>query len=130
MSGTISIIAVKLLFSVGLLFFAGMLGLFSYALYKRQIPKNALVGFRFTRAFYSDQNWYEINAYGGKVFLIWAVSVIVVTIFVLVIPIGNDTILYAIYISIYASLIIPLILAAVYADRFKPRQRDISDDGK
>lgn len=130
MSGTISIIAVKLLFTIGLLFFAGMIGLISYALYRRQIPKNAAIGIRFTQAFYSDQNWYEINAYGGKVLLIWAVSVIVVVVLVFVIPISNDTLLYAIYFSLYASLIIPIMIMAVYADRFKPQQRDIRDNKK
>jgi uncharacterized membrane protein len=130
MSGTISIFAVKLLISVGLFFFAGMIGLISYALYNRQIPKNVVMGIRFPQAFYSDQNWYEINAYGGKVLLIWAVSVIVVGILVFVVPISNDTLLYAIYFSLYASLIIPIMIMAVYADRFKPQQRDIPDNEK
>lgn len=119
MSGTIPIIAIKLLFSISLFFLAGMIGLISYALYKRQVPKNAWLGIRFSQSFYSDESWYEINAYGGKVLIMWAVSVIVIVILLFLIPINNETLLTGFYFSLYATLIIPIILMAVYADRFK-----------
>ena len=119
MSGTLPIIAIKLLFSIGLFFLTGMLGLIGYSLYKRQVPKNAWFGIRFSQAFYSDESWYEINAYGGKVLIMWAVSVIVIVILLFLIPINNETLLTVIYFSLYATLIIPIMIMAVYADRFK-----------
>ena len=96
-----------------------MIGLISYALYKRQIPMNASLGIRFSQAFYSDESWYEINAYGGKILIMWAVSVIVIVILLFLIPINNETLLIVFYFSLYVTLIIPIILMAVHADRFK-----------
>jgi hypothetical protein len=130
MSGTLPIIAIKLLFSIGLFFLAGMIGLISYALYKRMVPKNYALGVRFPQAFYSDESWYEINAYGGKVLMIWAVSVIVIVILLFLIPITNETLLILFYFSLYATLIIPIMIMAVYADRFKLQSSDIPDNLK
>lgn len=46
----------------------------------RMVPRNPLYGVRIPKAFVSDRNWYEINAYAGKLFLLyglalWAFSV-------------------------------------------------------
>jgi hypothetical protein len=35
----------------------------------RKVPMNRYYGIRIPKAFKSDENWYDINAYGGKVFL-------------------------------------------------------------
>jgi hypothetical protein len=43
--------------------------LVSIPLILRRIPRNPYYGIRTRKAFVSDRNWYEINAYGGKVFL-------------------------------------------------------------
>ena len=45
--------------------------LLGYPLTMRQVKMNPWVGIRFSKAFYSEENWYQINAYGGKVFMIW-----------------------------------------------------------
>jgi len=41
------------------------------------IPKNSLYGFRIKRAFESDDNWYAINKYGAKAFVLWSIPMIV-----------------------------------------------------
>ncbi len=43
--------------------------LLSIPLILRRIPRNRYYGIRVRKAFVSDRNWYEINAYGGKIFL-------------------------------------------------------------
>lgn len=35
----------------------------------RKIPMNRYYGIRITKAFKSNRNWYDINAYGGKLLL-------------------------------------------------------------
>jgi hypothetical protein len=119
MTGTISIFAIKLLLCIGLFYFAGMIGLISCPLLKRQVSMNHWYGIRFAQAFYSDENWYEINAYGGKVFIIWAIFVAMAGIILFIIPIDSTILLLTLYLSVYASLIIPIIMMAVYADHFK-----------
>ena len=41
----------------------------SIPLVARKVPMNAVYGVRTRKAFVSDRNWYEINAYGGKLLL-------------------------------------------------------------
>jgi len=41
------------------------------------IPKNGLYGFRIKKAFESDDNWYAINKYGAKAFVLWSIPMIV-----------------------------------------------------
>ncbi|MBI5248583.1 MAG: SdpI family protein [Desulfomonile tiedjei] len=35
----------------------------------RKVPMNRFYGVRIPKAFESDRNWYDINAYGGRLFL-------------------------------------------------------------
>ncbi|MGA7614499.1 MAG: SdpI family protein [Thermoanaerobaculia bacterium] len=37
------------------------------------VPRNRLYGIRTKRAFVSEENWYAINAYGGKLFLLFGI---------------------------------------------------------
>ncbi|MHC1724416.1 MAG: SdpI family protein [Syntrophobacteraceae bacterium] len=45
--------------------------LLSIPLILRKIPMNHLYGIRIQKAFVSQRNWYEINAYGGKLLLVF-----------------------------------------------------------
>ena len=54
------------LVSIGIAFL--MAGL-SLPMIFRRVPMNGFYGARFKASFQSEENWYEINAYGGKVFL-------------------------------------------------------------
>jgi hypothetical protein len=42
----------------------------------KKVKMNHFFGFRFTKCFASDENWYTINQYGGKLFLYWALPII------------------------------------------------------
>ncbi len=46
-----------------------LIALISIPLVLRKVPMNHLYGVRIAKAFVSDENWYEINAYGGKLLL-------------------------------------------------------------
>jgi hypothetical protein len=41
-------------------------------LINRQVPRNDLYGIRIAAAFESDQRWYDINAYGGRLMAKWS----------------------------------------------------------
>lgn len=41
----------------------------SIPLVLRKVPRNGVYGVRIPKAFESDGNWYEINAYGGRLLL-------------------------------------------------------------
>jgi len=45
--------------------------LVSLPLVYNKIPMNRWYGFRIRKSFRSDEDWYAINAYGGKQMIIW-----------------------------------------------------------
>ena len=48
-----------------------VVALVSVPLILRMVPKNRLYGIRTPKAFASERNWYEINAFGGKVLFLF-----------------------------------------------------------
>ena len=46
-----------------------LIALIAIPLVLRKVPMNHAYGVRIPKAFVSDENWYEINAYGGKLLL-------------------------------------------------------------
>lgn len=49
----------------------------SIPLVLRKVPMNRLYGIRVPKAFKSDANWYDINAYGGKLFLAFGLFLVI-----------------------------------------------------
>lgn len=45
-------------------------------LVRRKIPRNSWYGVRIRKAFQSDELWYDINAYGGREFIIWSIPIV------------------------------------------------------
>lgn len=50
--------------------------LVSLPLLRGSIPMNRFYGFRISKAFRSDANWYAINKYGAKVLILWSIVMI------------------------------------------------------
>ena len=48
----------------------------SLPLLRGWIPMNCFYGFRISKAFTSDANWYAINKYGAKALLLWSTVMI------------------------------------------------------
>lgn len=44
----------------------------------RKVPRNRWYGVRLREAFSSEQRWYDINAYGGRILARWSIPIIVV----------------------------------------------------
>ena len=43
----------------------------------RMVPMNTVYGIRIPKAFKSDRNWYDINAFGGKLLLVYGLALTV-----------------------------------------------------
>ena len=39
---------------------------------RRKVPMNRVYGIRIPKSFASEANWYAINAYGGRQFMLWS----------------------------------------------------------
>jgi hypothetical protein len=65
--------------------------LISLPLAARKIPMNPIYGFRITKAFDSDENWYAINHYGAKQLIFWSALLIVIGLLYLVFPISDPS---------------------------------------
>ena len=51
--------------------FGALLVVFSVPLVLRWVPMNRAYGIRVAEAFSSEARWYDINAYGGRIFLVY-----------------------------------------------------------
>ena len=53
--------------------FGSLLTAFSLPLVLRRVPMNRAYGIRVPEAFTSDACWHDINAYGGRIFLVYGI---------------------------------------------------------
>ena len=74
--------------SCGLIFIA-----ICIPLLKRKVKMNDWYGFRISKAFQSEENWFSINAYGAKKLIICSILMILIGILCFFIPISSTTIL-------------------------------------
>ena len=63
--------------------------LLSIPLIKRKIKMNYLYGVRIRKSFESKENWYKINAYGGRQLVIWSIPMIIAGPVCFLIPIND-----------------------------------------
>jgi len=74
--------------------------LLSIPLIKGKIKTNYLYGVRIRKSYESDENWYKINAYGGKQLAIWCIPMILAGIGCFLFPFNDPD-----------QLLLPLLLA-------------------
>jgi len=55
-------------------------------LVKRKIRMNRWYGMRIPKSFKSEENWYKINEYGGKIFIYWSIPIVLIGIVSLFLP--------------------------------------------
>jgi hypothetical protein len=55
----------------------GLVVVLSIPLILGMVPRNPFYGIRIPKAFESDESWYDINAYGGKLLLVYGVVLLV-----------------------------------------------------
>ncbi|MFH1074862.1 MAG: SdpI family protein [Candidatus Firestonebacteria bacterium] len=55
-------------------------------LVKRKIKMNRWYGMRIPKSFKSEENWYKINEYGGRIFIYWSIPIVLIGIISLFLP--------------------------------------------
>ncbi|MCB1232515.1 MAG: SdpI family protein [Verrucomicrobiae bacterium] len=91
----------------------GLLGAgLSLPLIWRKVPMNRLYGVRFPQSFRSDEAWYAINAYGGKVLLVASILIVGAAVYGLLFPSP------AYFITGTVVILVSVLLACVECYRF------------
>lgn len=92
----------------------------SWPLMKRKARMNPMYGFRIAAAFESEQRWYDINAYGGRMYFRWGLAIIIAGLIGIPLP-QKFWLLYA-YAAlavVLGGLVISVIKTVLYAGRLK-----------
>ena len=93
----------------------------SIPLVKRKIKMNRFYGFRIKKTFESDDIWYDLNAYAGKLGIIWSIPILIAGIVCFFIPIHDENIvmsaLVLVLVPILACSLITLIKCLAYAKK-------------
>lgn len=85
--------------------------LISIPLIQRKVSMNKVYGVRIKKAFESEENWFKINAYGGKQLALWSLPLVLLGIVTLFLPLeGNDPVIISIACA-PGIIIIPAIVA-------------------
>jgi len=88
--------------------------LISIPLYLGKVKMNCVYGFRIRKAFESEQNWYQINRYGARALMIWAMGLISIGIICLFVQ--PQYVLNTARVS-FISIVIPIILTIAFGRR-------------
>lgn len=64
--------------------------LISIPLVNKKVPMNRLYGFRISKSFVSDENWYAINRYGGRQLIRWSILLILIGVLYFIFPIKEQ----------------------------------------
>lgn len=93
----------------------------SIPLVMHKIKMNDFYGIRIRKAFKSEENWYKINEYGGKEFIIWFIPIFLAGIISFFIPIdgqNKETLYFALCDGpIMVCVAIAVIRIFIYASR-------------
>ncbi len=94
----------------------------SLPLVRKSIRPNSWYGIRTKEAYASDENWYAINAYGGRLAIRTGYSIALLNALILLIPVTNKCCGIHLFLS-FAALILPIfifwILITWYSHSFR-----------
>jgi phosphatidylglycerophosphate synthase len=95
----------------------------SWPLIKRKVRMNSFYGFRIKAAFESEQNWYDINAYGGRLLFGLGILIIITGLLGILLPL-KLWLTYALIslVVIIVGLVISLVKTLRYAAQLKRHQ--------
>jgi hypothetical protein len=79
--------SVNIIFGVATISCGILFILISIPLAAKKVPMNKLYGFRIQKSLASDENWYEINQYGGRQLIFWSVPLICIGILYFMFPV-------------------------------------------
>lgn len=89
----------------------------SIPLIKGKVKMNYLYGVRFKKSFESEERWYEINRYGGRLLAYWSVSMMAVGVVMFFIPFEAGHVLFWVVLLYPLTALIPALQSYRYARR-------------
>lgn len=54
-----------------------------------KVPMNQIYGIRFKQSFESQENWYKVNAYGGRQLIVWSIPLILLGVVTFFLPLAG-----------------------------------------
>lgn len=84
----------------------------------KKMPMNSMYGFRLSKSFRSNENWYAINSYGAKHLIIWSslLGVLGIVCFFLP-PMESGVMMLLAILPIPISIIPPIVMVCLFARR-------------
>jgi hypothetical protein len=89
--------------------------LMSIPLVKGKVAMNKFYGIRFKKSYESEEKWYEINKYGGKLLIIWSIPLAILGFITFFLPLEGNKTLVIIIASAPTIIIIPAIQCYIFA---------------
>lgn len=89
--------------------------LLSIPLKKGSIKMNKFYGFRISKSFESEENWYKINKYGAERFLFWSIPMLAIGTIAFFIPFNEYSVVFWIFLLAPLIIFIPVIETLQYA---------------
>lgn len=91
----------------------------SIPLVQGKVSMNKTYGVRIKKAFESEENWYTINAYGGKQLILWSIPLILLGVATFFLPLeGNGPAIVAVACAPLIVLV-PAIMSCAFAKKLK-----------
>ena len=82
----------------------------SVPLVARMVPMNRWYGVRTRKAFASEENWYELNAYGGKLLVVYGAFLVVAGLVEYWLDVPPTSLWMPLLIGIPVLLVVPVLL--------------------
>lgn len=89
--------------------------LVSLPLVYNKIKMNRWYGIRMPKSYKSDENWYKINAYGGKLFVRWSIIIIMSGLMYFLLPLNEISRMIFSFVPVL--LLIPTIQILIYSNK-------------
>ena len=95
----------------------GLLLAVSIPLIKGKVKMNRLYGVRFKKSFESEESWYALNRYGGRLLAYWSVLTMAVGVASLFIPFEEGSVFFWVVILFPLTVLIPAYQTYRYGQR-------------
>ncbi len=111
--------ALNLVFGIAYITAGVVFFLLGWPLTRRRIPMNGWYGARFPESFKSREAWYDINEYGGRLLMRWALVMVVIGVIALFMPFSRaGEWLALVFAFLPLSVVAPAVWTYLYARKY------------
>ncbi len=107
----------SIILGLGNIFVATIFIILSIPLVKSKVPMNKIYGVRIKKAFESEENWYKINAYGGKQLILWSIPLVLLGIATFFLPLKENCPMITVVACAPLIVLVPVVMSCVYAKK-------------